>query len=212
MTQPPRQRAVRKTPLNAPTTRSAVRRGRPVYVPCLGAVVQPLMRVGDQWRCQVIAAYPISRTAGFVLVAESSLATGVDPDLLNQTNVGTFPLAWLAGVHEQLPASRAFQFARVLAEHAHARGTTTVVLSREVRRRLLVAAHLRPPGLNQLLALLTDAGLLTWAQDSPDGEASITLTALTPRARTAWRRRRSITAVEQATAPSPATSTSRDLG
>ena len=172
-------------------------RDRLVYVPDLGAIVQPLIQTGNRWHCQVIGSQ--STTARFVLVPQRMLAAGVEPDRMDHTDPETFHLAWLAGVHEQLPATRAFQLAHVLAQYAHRHRTPTITLDAAVRRQLVIAAHLRPPGLQQLLALLTDAGLLAWAQDNPGADMTITLTVLTPRARTSWRRRRSSSGLEQPT-------------
>lgn len=187
-----------------PTSRPLVRRGYPVFVAGLGAVVEPLVRVGDQWRCQVIAAHPASRVSGLVVVGEVDLAAGLDCDHMDHSHPDMYALAWLAGVHEQLTDSRAVQLARVLAGYAHTHNTTTIRLDPEVRRRLLIGAHLHPPGFSQLLALLTDAGLLTWTENGSTAQATITLTLPSAQVRSAWRRRRGRSALEGTGSAAPA--------
>jgi hypothetical protein len=84
---------------------------------------------------------------------------------------------WLAEVHARWPVSRTGRVAAVLADTARQRSSLTVTLDAATVRRLILQAHLRPPGLQQILRRLTGSGLLTSTLDhDPTGWGCYLLT------------------------------------
>src|SRR5262249_38211487 len=77
-----------------------------------------------------------------------------------QTDAGR----WLAFIWQRWPGGHPPQLARLLAEELAEPTTLDVNLNHQAVQRILHQVHLRPPALRQLLAKLTEAGLLVQLQ------------------------------------------------
>jgi len=76
---------------------------------------------------------------------------------------------WQVCVHRSFSDKQLRQVADYLATSARRPGTVTVELDQHMVHRLLLAVRLRPAGLRELLARLSNAGMLTQVHGR-DGE------------------------------------------
>lgn len=153
-------------------------RNRVLYLPAAHLIVAVGCRTHDGWRCTVIAGHGrdhrrhpghLTLTNGDIAHADSTLAADPigDPD--------RYALLWQTRVRQRWLGAHLHTVARVIAEHLRPPGALTIDIDRHAATQLVTAARLRVPGLRQLLARLTDAGMLALELPGLDGWGTYTL-------------------------------------
>ncbi len=151
-------------------------RHRVLYLPSAHLIVMVECRTYDGWRCTVIAGHGRDYRPGHLTLTNGDIAPA-DTTLVADP-IGApdrYALLWQARVRQRWLGAHLHTVARVIAEHLRPPGTLTVDIDRHAATQLVTAARLRTPGLRQLLARLTDAGMLALDVPGLDGWGTYTL-------------------------------------
>lgn len=135
------------------------------YLPASGAVVVLMDPVTAGWVCAVITDPRRGHRRGTIVeLCDGDIRSALPVDLADPTialPAGEFARVWLARIWGDTRGGRLYQVARVLAHQVRDPGTRTVLINDAVQGRLATAAHLRPQGLQRILARLQSNNLLT---------------------------------------------------
>jgi len=151
-------------------------RSRVLYLPDAHLIVTVECRTHDGWHCGVIARQGRDHSPGHLTLTGDDLAhahTTLAADPVGDPDL--YALLWQARVRQRWPGGHMQAVARVIAEQLRPPGSLTIDIDQAAATRLVTAARLRVPGLRQLLARLTDAGMLTPALPGFDGWGTYTL-------------------------------------
>jgi hypothetical protein len=151
-------------------------RHRVLYLPDAHLIVTVECRTHNGWHCGVIARHGRDHSPGHLTLTDSDIAqadTTLAADPVHDPDM--YALLWQARVRQRWLGGHMRAVARVIAEHLRPPGTLTVDIDQAAATRLVTAARLRVPGLRQLLARLTDAGMLALDPPGLDGWGTYTL-------------------------------------
>jgi hypothetical protein len=153
-----------------PHRHSSQAAGRVLYLPLTGAVVVPHHQIAGGWYCLVLSDPTGAHRPGDTcrradLEVETALpVTLADP--LCALPPDEFAAVWLTRIWGHTKGGTLFALCRALADLRRC-GTRTITIDHSARARVVVAAHVLPPGLHLLVEALTRDGFLTHT-----GEAS----------------------------------------